>query len=145
MELTVKIWILCFYLLTLRNTVPSSQPTQSPRFLLVFSLSLSVTPSLSHSLYLSCYTNPLQSPFHPKLKLRNVNKSSQSIKCITLTPHKTLTITVLQFSEILQGDSKRWTQFRTSIFPKLAWYINVLYNIWKRKSEMFKFTARALA
>ena len=47
--------------------------------------------SLCHSLCipLSCYTNPLQSPFHPKLKLLVLNKFSLSIKCITLIPHKT--------------------------------------------------------
>ena len=29
----------------------------------------------------------------------------------------------------IQRDSKRWTQFRTSIFPEQKWYVNDLHNI----------------
>jgi len=46
---------------------------------------LSLSP-FTLSISLSRYTNLLQSPFHPKLKLLILNKS---IKCITLTPHTT--------------------------------------------------------
>jgi len=68
MELTVKIWILCFYLLTLRNTVPSSQPTQSPRFLLVFSLSLCHSLTLSLSLSKLLYKS-VTIAIPPKIKV----------------------------------------------------------------------------
>jgi hypothetical protein len=40
---------------------------------------------------LSCYTNSLQWPFHPKVKLLILIKSIVSVKCVTLTPHKTQT------------------------------------------------------
>jgi hypothetical protein len=56
---------------------------------------LSLCHSLSLSVPVSCYTNPLQSPFHPKLKLLNLNRSILSIKCMTLTLHKTLTVMVV--------------------------------------------------
>jgi len=32
-------------------------------------------------------------------------------------------------SDNIQRDSKRWTQFRTSIFLNYTWYVNDLHNI----------------
>ena len=56
----------------------------------------------------------------------------------------------LQYREIIkiQGDSKRWTQFRTPIFPELYMVCEIIYITFERGSPNFSFsstTAGALA
>jgi hypothetical protein len=70
-----------FLLAHLRNAAAVPYLPQPPPVLLVFSL----YPSITLSVPLSCCTNPLQSPFHPKLKLLILNKSVLSNKCTGLS------------------------------------------------------------
>ena len=115
----VKILNTLFLLAHSRNAVPSSQLAQSPRVLLALSLSLSIA--------LSCYTNPLQSPSHPKLKVLILNNSIQSNKCITLTLHKTITIAVISI----------W-------FKRLILENKILKYFWGARPEFFIWGALSL-